>query len=85
MSRLKIPSFAVNPSYTHFAVNSDGKIVTGWDYSQCEDRLERDRYARSDLKDMFPELKSTNFKVLTTRAIKQKFGLDPFNWESWVK
>ncbi len=84
-NRAKIgTSFAVDPTYTHFAVRcSDNKIVTGWEYKDLSNE-EIKYWVKLDLKDIFPDEKLTDFKVYTIKGLK-KLGIDPFTWDAWVK
>lgn len=76
------PSFEVDPSYTHFALDkATNKILTGWDYKG----LGRDEilsWTKGDLKDM--EISPSSVSILGVPALK-KLGIDPFNWDSWKK
>ncbi len=81
-----------SPEYTHYGVRkSDNKIVTGWDYSslydsetRAYDNISVKEYSKGDLKDMFPESKPAEFKVVTTKFLKNN-GVDPMNSNNWVE
>ena len=80
----RIHEFEVDPNYTHFAIKkSNNKIVTGWDYKN-NDSDEIKYYSKIDLKDLFPDNKISDFKVLGRNALK-RMDIDPFNWDSWIK
>ena len=78
--------------YTHFAVQkSDNKIVNGWDYSSLFDKDDNRfdtnsvlEYAKGDLKDMFPTRKLSDFKIVTTNALRGK-QIDPADSNNWLK
>lgn len=82
----------VDKTYTHFALNkADNKIVNGWDYSTLYDSETKGydkqsigEYSKSDLKDMFPSAKMSEFKILTKNALL-KSNIDPNNSENWYK
>jgi hypothetical protein len=75
-----------NPNFTHFAVSkTDGKIVYGWDYSDCDPQdlrqFKRD-YFFDELNDM--GYTSANFVVLTINGCKN-YGINPFDNKYWSK
>lgn len=78
--------------YTHYAVRkADNKIVNGWDYSSLYDSETRGydntsikEYSKGDLIDMFPESKPAEFKVVTTKFLKNS-GIDPMDTNNWFK
>lgn len=79
-------------NYTHYAVRkSDNKIVNGWDYSNLYDSETRGydnasikEYSKGDLIDMFPESKLAEFKIVTTKFLKNS-GMDPSDTNNWFK
>lgn len=69
----------IDPTYTHFAVTNDNKIVTGWEYKDLDtDSIKY--YAKGDLKDM--EIDPKTVKIYTTKTL-MRMGVDPFNPENW--
>lgn len=79
----RIYEFEVDPSYTHFALRmSNNKIVNGWDFSTLKGDSSIKEHARIDLRNMFPDDKVENFKILTTSILK-RMRIDPFNWDNW--
>jgi hypothetical protein len=81
-----------SPEYTHYAVRkADNKIVNGWDYSslydpetRAYDNVSVKEYTKGDLMDMFPESKPAEFKVVTTKFLKNN-GIDPMDSNNWFK
>lgn len=75
-------TFKVNPKYNHFALRiSDMKIVNGWDSElSIKDAKE---YEDMDLKDMFPENKRSDFKILTPEYLKRQYNINAFDWNFW--
>lgn len=72
----------VDRKYTHFAIRkSDNKIVTGWEYKNL-DRESIAEYTKEDLKDMFPDSKYSDFKIISKQFLKTK-GIDPFDTDNW--
>lgn len=80
----------VNNNYTHFAIfKENGKIATGWDYSDLYDEEEKKfdnfsikEYVKQDIVDMFPENKPSDFK-LVTKGYLQKNGIDLSDVNNW--
>ena len=80
----------VNNNYTHFAIfKENGKIATGWDYSDLYDEEEKKfdnfsikEYVKQDIIDMFPENKPSDFK-LVTKGYLQKNGINPSDTSNW--
>ena len=80
----------VNNNYTHFAIfKENGKILTGWDYSDLYDEKEKKydnfsikEYVKQDIIDMYPDKKPSDFK-LVTKAYLQKNGIDPSDVNNW--
>ena len=69
----------IDPTYTHFAVTSDNKIVNGWEYKGLDtDSIKH--YAKGDLIDM--EIDPKTVKIYTTKTL-MKMGVDPFKPENW--
>ena len=69
----------IDPTYTHFAVTSDNKIVTGWEYKDLDtDSIKY--YAKGDLKDM--EIDPKTVKIYTTKTL-MRMGVDPFKPDNW--
>lgn len=74
----------IDQSYTHFAVfKSDGKIATGWDYSDT-DKEDIKEFSKYDLKDDFPDNKVSEFKIVTKKGL-EKQGINPFDSDNWYK
>lgn len=72
-------NYEIDPSYTHFAVTSDNKIVNGWEYNDL-DRESIKQYCIGDLKDM--EIDPKSVKIYTTKTLN-KMGIDPFDPNNW--
>ena len=80
----------VNNNFTHFAIfKENGKIATGWDYSDLYDEEEKKfdnfsikEYVKQDIIDMFPENKPSDFK-LVTKGYLQKNGINPSDTSNW--
>lgn len=78
--------------YTHFAIfKKDGKIANGWDfkglydkYSKSYDNESIKDYTKTDIRDDFPEMKLSDFKVVTRKGL-EKNGIDPSNSNNWFK
>jgi len=85
-------SMELGDGYTHFAIfKADGKIATGWDYSELYDEYEKTfdnqsikEYAKEDLKNDFPENKISEFKIVT-RKVLEKNGVNPKDTNNWYK
>ena len=74
-------TFKVNPKYVHFAIRkATGKIVNGWEQSE-----DIKHWSKIDLKDMFPDNKVSEFKVVGKKHCLNQLGIDPMNWDSWEK
>lgn len=70
--------------YTHFAIfKNDGKIADGWDYNGVDNESIK-HYSKIDLVDNFPELKPSEFKIVT-RRILEKNGINPSDTNNWYK
>lgn len=71
-------------NYTHYAIRkSDNKIATGWDYRQT-DKDDIKYYSKEDLKDIFPDDKPSDFKIVTTASLL-KANISPFDSKNWFK
>jgi hypothetical protein len=78
--------------YTHFAIfKADGKIADGWDYSSLYDEYEKSfdndsikYYTKQDLKDNFPDNKTSDFKIVTRKSL-EKSGVNPSDTNNWYK
>lgn len=70
--------------YTHFAIDkASNKIVNGWEYKNL-DKESILEYSKTDLKDMFPERKLSEFSIIGRNNLIKK-GLDPTNTNDWHK
>lgn len=73
--------FTVNKKYVHFAIRkTTGKIVNGWELSE-----DINHWAKIDLKDIFPDNKFSDFKILTKQYCINTLKLDVSNWDNWEK
>lgn len=71
----------IDPKYTHFLVDQDGKILDGWDYKGLDKESIKD-YLTQDMKDK--GIKAKDAKLLTKQSLLSK-GVDPFNSDNWKK
>lgn len=84
--------FELGKGYTHFALFKDGnKIATGGDYSSLYDKYSKSfdtdsikYYFKIDLKDLFPESKSSDFKIVSRKYL-EKNGIEPSDSNNWYK
>jgi hypothetical protein len=79
-----VKEFELGKGYTHFAIDkASGKIVNGWDYKGLEND-EIKHYTTIDLKDNFPNVKLSNFKIVTKKFLIAK-GIIPSDSTNWLK
>ncbi len=69
-----------NLNYVHFAIEiSSGKIVNGWEQSE-----DIKFWSKIDLKDIFPDRKVSEFKILSKQYLI-RVGVDPYDFANWLK
>ena len=79
-----VKEFELGKGYTHFAIDkASGKIVDGWDYKGLENE-EIKHYSTIDLKNNFPNLKLSNFKIVSEKFLMTK-GINPSDSSNWLK
>jgi len=77
-----------NTNYTHFAIcKKSGKIMNGWDYRDIDgDELKQfsKDYFALDLKDMFPDRKPNEFRILGKNYLLRN-NVNPDDMDNWYK
>jgi hypothetical protein len=72
----------IDKTYTHFLVDKkSNRILSGWDYMGLDPESIKE-YTRMDIKDMFPDSKLSEFKVISKKFLISK-GIDPFKESNW--
>lgn len=73
----------VDQNNTHFLTQkSDSKIVFAWDYSGL-DRDSIKEYSKIDIKDMFPNNKPSDFKIISKNELIKR-GINPMDEKNWL-
>lgn len=73
----------VNPKNTHFLVEKgSGKIMFAWDYSDV-DNEDIKEYVKTDIKDMFPDKKISELKLMTKAGLLKQ-NIDPMDSSNWI-
>lgn len=72
----------IDKNYTHFLIDKNNdKIVNGFDYSSTDKGSIKD-YLKQDIKDQFPDRKSSEFKLVSKSSL-EKSGMNPFDTKNW--